>query len=100
MTEREDLEVLEQQLGKLLFAGVTLSTLAMAAGLLTVLVAGAGVVATHLLTLGVVLLIGTPVARVVVSSVACARRRDWTFLLLTLVVLGELTASFVAAVRK
>jgi len=41
-----------------------------------------------------------PAARVVVSSVAYARRRDWTFMLLTLIVLGELLASLVVALTS
>jgi uncharacterized membrane protein len=99
MTERDPLDALEHQLGRLLRAGVTLSTLALGAGLVAALAGlGAGLSAT-LLTIGVVVLIGTPFARVVVSSVAYARRRDWTFLLLTLIVLGELLASVVAASR-
>jgi len=90
---------MELQLGRLLRAGVVLSTAALSAGLALSLAAGPSALATNLLTLGVLLLIGTPVARVVVSSVAYARRRDWTFALLTLVVLGELIASIVAATR-
>jgi uncharacterized membrane protein len=53
----------------------------------------------RLLAIGVLILIGTPLARVVVSTIAYARHRDWTFVLLTLIVLGELVASIVAAVR-
>ncbi len=99
MSERDQLDELERQLGRLLRAGVTLSTLTLAAGLIAAL-AGAGTgFASTLLAVGVVILIGTPIARVVVSSVAYALRRDWTFMVLTLVVLGELVASIVAAVR-
>ncbi len=99
MSERDQLDELERQLGRLLRTGVTLSTLTLAAGLIAAL-AGAGTgFASTLLAVGVVILIGTPIARVVVSSVAYALRRDWTFMVLTLVVLGELVASIVAAVR-
>ena len=45
------------------------------------------------------MLIATPFARVAVSTILYAVRRDWTFLLLTLVVLGELIAGIVAAFR-
>jgi uncharacterized membrane protein len=97
--DRDEVDVLERQLGRLLRAGVVLSSLALGVGLVVALVFGAGTAATNLLTLGVLLLIGTPVARVVVSSIAYARRRDWTFTLLTLIVLSELIASIVAAMR-
>jgi len=99
MSERDQMDGLEKDLGRLLRAGVTLSTLALGAGLATALISGSGSVATTLLSFGVILLIGTPFARVVVSSIAYARRRDWTFMALTLVVLAELVASIVAAAR-
>ncbi len=99
MSEREDLDELERQLGRILRAGVTLSTVALAAGLLAAFTVGATPLATSLLAIGVVVLIATPVARVAVSSIAYARRHDWTFMVLTLIVLGELVASLIAAVR-
>ena len=100
MSERDQLDDLEVQLGRLLRAGVAMSTLALAAGLVATLASGAGRFSTNLLTLGVLLLIGTPVARVAISSVTYARRRDWTFTALTLVVLAELVASVIAAFRS
>ena len=90
---------LERILGRVLGAGVAVSSLALLAGLLFTAVPGGTVPAARLLTVGVLILIGTPVARVVVSSVAYARRREWMFALLTLIVLGELVASVVAAMR-
>ena len=99
MNDRDQVDVLELQLGRLLRAGVVLSSLALGVGLVVALAFGPGAAATNLLTLGVLLLIGTPVARVVVSSISYARRRDWMFTLLTLIVLSELIASIVAAMR-
>ena len=46
---------------------------------------------------GLVALMGTPVARVAMSVVEYGRRRDWTFFVLTLIVLAELCAGIVAA---
>jgi uncharacterized membrane protein len=46
-----------------------------------------------LIQLGVLLLIATPVARVVFSAWAFARQRDWTYFLVTLVVLAVLSIS-------
>jgi uncharacterized membrane protein len=60
---------------------------------------GKAAVANALLTAGIVVLLATPVMRVAVSSVAYARRRDWLFVTLTLVVFGELIATIVAALR-
>ena len=90
---------LERMLGRLLGMGVALSTLALGAGLVTALVGGSSAAATWLLTTGLLLLVGTPVARVAVSSIVYARRRDWMFVVLTLIVLAELVASILAAVR-
>jgi uncharacterized membrane protein len=87
---------LEKMLGHVLRGGVVASTVALIAGLVFV-AAGANVTGMRLLALGVVILIATPVARVVASTIAYAIRRDWTFTLLTAIVLGELVASIVAA---
>jgi uncharacterized membrane protein len=91
---------LEIALGRLLSLGVKFSSVALTAGLLMSLLAGAGPLSHAFLTAGVVLLIATPFARVLVSFVAYLLRRDWTFAVLTLIVLGELVASIVAAIRS
>jgi len=90
---------LERTLGRLLAVGVTISSVAMGAGLAAALTLGTGAVATFLLTSGVLILLGTPITRVAVSSIGYARRRDWLYVFLTLVVLAELLASIFAAVR-
>jgi uncharacterized membrane protein len=60
--------------------------------------AGVGLdVALALLSLGLLLLLATPVARVVISILDYARQRDWLFFVLTVVVLLELAASVVLA---
>jgi uncharacterized membrane protein len=46
-----------------------------------------------LIQLGLVLLIATPVARVAVSLLAFARQRDWTYVVVTAIVLLLLLAS-------
>jgi hypothetical protein len=91
---------LETTLGRVLRAGVTLSTVALASGLACDLLLGGGWWTTALLKAGVVLLIATPIARVLISSIAYVRRRDWLFALLTAIVLVELLTSIVAAVRS
>jgi uncharacterized membrane protein len=91
---------LEKTLGRLLRIGVTLSTLALGAGLAASFLGADAAVTATLLRTGIIVLIGTPVARVAVSSMAYARNRDWIFVVLTLAVLGELVASILAAVRR
>jgi len=90
---------LERTLGRLLAVGVTISSVALGAGLAVALTLGTGAVATFLLTAGVLVLLATPITRVAVSSIGYARRRDWLYVVLTLVVLAELIASILAAVR-
>jgi uncharacterized membrane protein len=90
---------LELTLGRLLGIGVTISSLALGAGLLVAMTLGTGAASTFLLNAGVLLLLATPIARVVVSSVGYARQRDWLFVLLTAIVLAELIASILAAMR-
>ena len=99
MRNRGDLEDMEKKLGWVLRIGVALSTAAMAAGLVTSLALGSGAVSHDLLAVGILTLIATPFARVAVSTVLYVLRRDWLFVALTLVVLGELIASIVAALR-
>jgi len=97
MNERSADNALEVTLGRVLRFGVRFSTVALAAGLVSALGFGAGRVTTVLLVAGVLTLIATPVARVLMSSIAYIRRRDWTFAVLTLIVLAELVASIVVA---
>jgi uncharacterized membrane protein len=88
---------LERLIGIVLRAGVIASSACLAAGLLLSLATGAGPVANFLLNAGIVILLATPVARVVVSIVEYVRERDWRFATLTIIVLLELLASAVAA---
>ena len=99
MTTRREPDTLEVLLGRVLGAGVMFSTIALAAGLVAALAVKTGRLTNVLLTTGVLMLIATPVARVVVSSITYVRRRDWTFAVLTLIVLAELVASIVAAMH-
>ena len=86
---------LEVLIGRVLRIGVTASSICLAVGLVVSLVApGAG---PAILNVGIVLLILTPAARVVLSIVEYATARDWTFTLLTTIVLLELVAGAVAA---
>ncbi len=99
MSDRQSIEELELTLGRVLRIGVTVSSIALAAGLATAFLEGTGTLARVLLNAGVVLLIATPVARVAMSTIGYARRRDWLFVVLTTIVLAELVASLIAAIR-
>jgi uncharacterized membrane protein len=93
-------ERLEQILGRLLGIGVNASSVCLAAGLLVTLAGGNQTLARALLTVGIVVLLATPVARVGASTVGYASRRDWLFVTLTLIVFGELLATVVAALPR
>jgi uncharacterized membrane protein len=93
-------EQLERILGRVLGIGVAASTVCLTAGLLMTFTFGSTRAAATLLVVGIVVLLATPVVRVAVSSVGYARRRDWLFATLTLVVLGELLATVIAALAS
>jgi uncharacterized membrane protein len=88
---------LERLIGIVLRAGVMASSACLAAGLLLSLATGGGAVSVFLLNAGIIVLLATPVARVIVSIVQYVSERDWAFATLTIVVLLELVASAVAA---
>jgi uncharacterized membrane protein len=89
---------LERTIGAVLRAGVVFSTACLAAGLILTLAAPQSLAAS-LLNVGIIVLLATPVARVLVSVVDYAQQRDWTFTVLTLVVLIELAAGAMTALR-
>ena len=68
----------ETLLGRTLRAGVAVSTGMLAAGLVLTL-AAPGPVADVLLQGGLVVLMGTPMARVLISCAEYVRQRDWFF---------------------
>ena len=89
---------LEAVVGVVLRAGVMLSSACLAIGLvLSLSSAAAAPAAGLLLQVGILVLLATPIARVLVSISEYIRERDWRFTTLTLIVLVELLASVVAA---
>jgi uncharacterized membrane protein len=88
---------LERWIGVVLRGGVMASSACLALGLVLVLINGEGGAAGILLHTGIIVLLATPVARVVVSTVQYTIARDWTFAALTIIVLVELMASVAAA---
>jgi uncharacterized membrane protein len=88
---------MERVIGVVLRAGVVLSSTCLTVGLVTYLVVGGADLSRLLLQIGVIVLLATPVARVVVSIGQYISERDWAFAALTAMVLLELMASAVAA---
>ena len=91
-------ERLERTIGVVLRAGVAISSVCLAVGLAMEMLGGpAAAAAAALLQVGIVVLLATPAARVVVSILQYAIERDWAFVALAGIVLVELMASAVAA---
>lgn len=88
---------LEDAIGVVLRIGVILSSTCLAAGLALSLAGALPAVAGGLLQAGIIVLLCTPVARVVISTVEYVSDGDWAFASLTTIVLLELLASAVAA---
>jgi uncharacterized membrane protein len=88
---------LELMIGEILRFGTIASTTLLTVGLAMTVAGYRSDVARLLLEAGILILIGTPAARVVVSVVEYIRERDWPFVVLTLIVLGALGASVLAA---
>jgi uncharacterized membrane protein len=86
---------LEILIGRVLRIGVFASTACLAVGLVLALIDPA--LAPWLLNVGILLLIATPAARVVLSIVEYAIAGDRTFLILTTIVLLELLSGAIAA---
>jgi len=92
-------ERLERLLGRILGWGALTSTVLLTAGLLLQLLGVAPSVFTALMHAGLIALIATPVARVVVSVIEYALDRDWLFMTLTTLVLIILLGSLAVATR-
>lgn len=88
---------LERIIGTVLRAGVMASSVCLAAGLVLSLATGGGALSGFLMNAGIIVLLATPVARVVVSIAQYVSQRDWAFATLTFIVLLELAASALAA---
>jgi uncharacterized membrane protein len=88
---------LEAMIGEVLRFGTIASSTLLAVGLVMTLTGYRSEFARLLLEAGLIILIATPAARVVVSVIEYIRERDWLFVVLTLVVLGALGGSLVAA---
>ena len=85
MTE-DVLGPLERQVGRLLFGGVASAAICLAAGLVVWIMGDSPAAANRILSAGLVILMITPIARVVISFVVYVRMRDWFFVGTTMMV--------------
>ena len=88
---------LERSIAVVLRGGVLVSSVCLAAGLLLSMTYATPALANTLLQAGILVLLCTPVARVIISTVEYILEREWPFAFLTAIVLLELFASAVAA---
>lgn len=88
---------LERTIGAVLRFGTLASSSLFAISLVMALASARAGLAQRLADAGLVILLATPAARVVVSVIEYVRERDWVFVALTLVVLLALAGSVAAA---
>jgi uncharacterized membrane protein len=92
--EAEAIDRLELRVGRLLEIGVMLSSACLGVGLLVWMFGDGSAFANRLLTVGLVSLMLTPLARVVASLIAWIRLRDWFFVATTVMVFVVLIAAW------
>ena len=101
--QRND-DALERHLGWILRGGVIASSVLLGAGLVFWLLLAVGArgtgpaVADGLIRAGLVVLLATPITRVAASAISYVVSKDWTFVILTSVVLVELALAVIAAI--
>jgi uncharacterized membrane protein len=93
MIDEEAIARLEIQLGRLLFAGIMSAASCLADGL-GLWMAGVSHLANVLLTKGLIVLMVTPIARVIASMIVYVRMRDWFFVATTFLVFAVLIAAW------
>ena len=99
MTDAPDTGRLERILGVVLRFGAVISTSLLAVGLILSLSSPSVPLGPLLMSAGLLILMATPVARVVASVIGYAAERDWTFLVLTATVLVILLGSLLVALN-
>jgi uncharacterized membrane protein len=97
MTIAPDTSRLERILGVVLRTGALTSTVLLAVGLTLSIASPPAAPGYFLTSAGLLVLIATPVARVVASVIGYVAERDWTFVVLTATVLVILLGSLVVA---
>ncbi len=98
--EADSLSRLERHLGRLLVTGVATSATLLAIGLGLWLSNPQSVAALWLLNAGLMVLMGTPIMRVMVSFAEYVGMRQWFFAGVTIVVLVELSVTVLIALSR
>jgi len=88
---------LEHQLGRLLITGVSIAAFCLSLGLLLFMRDHTSVFAARVMNIGLIVLMATPILRVIVSIVEYVRIRDWFFVATTVAVLVELAWTLIFA---
>jgi uncharacterized membrane protein len=96
-TQSDALTRLEYHVGKLFVAGVAISAAALAIGLGLFLVAPDAPATSRFLNAGLLVLMATPMLRVLLSVVEYVRMGDWFFAATTLAVVAELSVAVASA---
>jgi uncharacterized membrane protein len=95
----DPLTTLEIHVGRLFTVGVAVSAVVLAVGLAMFLLAPESPTTSYLLDAGLLILMATPMLRVLLSVVEYIRMRDWVFVTTTLAVVAELSVTVISALR-
>ena len=98
-TQSDALARLEYHVGRLFVVGVTTSAASLALGLGLFLVAPEAPATSQLLNAGLLVLMATPMLRVLLSVVEYVRMGDWFFAGTTMAVIAELSVTVLSALR-
>jgi uncharacterized membrane protein len=99
IADTEALERLERTLGRLFVIGLTISASALVCGLILFFTRPDSALTSVVLNAGLVVLMATPIMRVIVSLIEYVRIKDWFFVLTTMVVVVELSVTLLYALR-
>lgn len=97
MDAESPLTTLEHRLGRLFTIGLAVSAGFLVAGLVMYFASPAAAASAWPLSIGLMVLMATPLLRVLVSMAEYVRLRDWFFVLTTVAVLVELSITMVYA---
>jgi uncharacterized membrane protein len=98
--DQPSLARLEVRLGRLLVTGVIISATLLATGLGLWLSGSHMIASAWLLNAGLIVLMSTPILRVIVSFAEYVVMREWFFVAVTIVVLLELSVTVVVALSR
>jgi uncharacterized membrane protein len=99
-TEDSLFPALEALLGRLMLAGVITSAISLCSGLAMFLAGNTGRTTAYSLTLGLFVLMATPVLRVAVAVIESIRMHDWVFVASTVTVMLLLGVTLTLAIGR